>query len=53
MTTWKAEPDSTNPGHWRIIITETRKTICYGLSQRDAELFVSQRNKKQKKQPQT
>jgi len=49
MTTWQAEPDPQNPGHWRIIITETRKTVCYGLTQKDAESLVKQRNKKQKK----
>lgn len=49
MTTWKPEPDSDNPGCWRIVITETRKTIAYGMSKADAEMFCKQRNKKQNK----
>lgn len=49
MTTWQAEPDSSNPGYWRIVVTETRKTIAYGFTQADAENLVKQRNKKQKK----
>lgn len=41
---WKAEPDPTNPGQWRIINFNTRKTVVYGLSQRDAEDFSRRRN---------
>ena len=49
MTLWKAEPDPTNLGHWRIINASTLKTIVYGLTKLDAEAFAERRNKEQAK----
>jgi hypothetical protein len=49
MTLWKSEPDPTNPGQWRIVNAKTGKTIVYGLSERDANDLVEQRNRKEAK----
>lgn len=49
MTTWKAEQDPHNPGHWRIVNATTGKTVVYGLSKRDAECFANRRNQQENK----
>ena len=48
MTTWISTTDPQNPGQWRIVTSEGR-TIVFGLSKKDADSFVEQRNKEQKK----
>jgi len=52
MIYWKSVPDENNPGQWKIINDSTKKTIVYGLSQRDAEAFADRRNKQQEKRSQ-
>jgi len=48
MTTWISAPDPKTPGHWQIV-TSAGQTVVYGLTKLDAENFVEQRNKEQKK----
>lgn len=44
--TWIARLDPKNAPSWEVISSATRKTVVYGLSQKDAEDAADKRNKK-------
>lgn len=46
---WRSEPDTQNPGSYRIVNVSTGKTVVYGLSQQDADSFVARRHKQEAK----